>query len=746
MVANTKAECTEAEERVLTHDRRVRTAHRAAARLLGEDWERYLVSLGALLHYADHASAELGDAYGFMQHVLRIVTADGHVSSSERSRLVQACESVWSALDSVFAQRDDVDLPAAVREKLGCESVRALLGEELRLGRPTHANIGDWLNVVGSWADAVGGAIGRLAGATLEVLLATEDHIARALRGELEAGEAPAPGRVPGRYATLVLGEERERQKRLGWWDRFQVADGFLPGAARFTVATALLVPALVLSGGAGAATVTVYNGLAVPVVVSIDGEEQTVMGHASSVVEPTANDDAVIETRTSDGRSIERFHADVGSTWSKYVYDVASAAPLVEWTASYGSAREVPQRPLGAPRFGISHADVLFREPPRSVSTSSSGGTTRDVLTAVEASVGAQLSFVTDPGERRAMIEAHARFDPSHDPNVLGWVEDVDDPRALIEARLQAEPRAVIWLRLEQDRLDHDAACARQRALAEAAPGDLDLAYLTTRCIDDRAARGRAFLEAHEAHPRQPWIAMAAGYELASRGLWDDALRAFEASRAPALAPLRAHLDVDVARIRRVRAPDPRAVPLVDLTEESTPLTLLLFTEGIGEPGEGLDSEMWPWRLFARGALSEAVDASQGPASAVLLRLAAASEGATEAITERAWSLPVEAGTDGGTVWPTIALAMREGRDPSPFIEQARTIYDDDAEPLLDLIERGAITDPSAIEGVLDQLVPVLRGEALVMGIVLNGASAPEQWRRTVRALLFVPERPFFR
>ena len=60
--------------------------------------------------------------------------------------------------------------------------------------------------------------------------------------------EAPAAAQVPSEYPTLTPGEERELQKRLGLWDKFQTADGAVAGSLRLVVAAAIIGGALLLT------------------------------------------------------------------------------------------------------------------------------------------------------------------------------------------------------------------------------------------------------------------------------------------------------------------------------------------------------------------------------------------------------------------------------------------------------------------------------------------------------------------
>src|SRR5690606_32237133 len=93
-----------ARNRVCEHDRRCRTAHLAAAAKLGGGWSGYLAGLLAVLHYADHAQADLLDAHGAFANVWSIVTADGRVSKRELKRLIGAGARLHDVLARVHGE------------------------------------------------------------------------------------------------------------------------------------------------------------------------------------------------------------------------------------------------------------------------------------------------------------------------------------------------------------------------------------------------------------------------------------------------------------------------------------------------------------------------------------------------------------------------------------------------------------------------------------------------------------------
>ena len=86
------AELAGVQARLGAHDRRCRSAHLTAAKMLGDGWPEHLSGLLAMVHYADHCEANLLDAHGALRNVFAIVTVDGEVTKKEMKRLLAACE------------------------------------------------------------------------------------------------------------------------------------------------------------------------------------------------------------------------------------------------------------------------------------------------------------------------------------------------------------------------------------------------------------------------------------------------------------------------------------------------------------------------------------------------------------------------------------------------------------------------------------------------------------------------------
>jgi Zn-dependent protease with chaperone function len=222
------------------HDRLVRSVHLEAARSLSPAWEAYLRGLAGLLHYAEHREADIDDAIGSFANVFAIVTADRKVTAGEIERLTSEALAVYGVIVDIFRQAPEVDLGPVLAARLEIASWTEALGA-FELPAPTTDNIGQWLEVWHSWASAASNALSGLGGAALDELIRAEEEVALHVKAGTTPPAPPAPPRPPARYGILLPGHERPRQTRLGWWDRFQVADGLVPSLLRFAVAAAIV-------------------------------------------------------------------------------------------------------------------------------------------------------------------------------------------------------------------------------------------------------------------------------------------------------------------------------------------------------------------------------------------------------------------------------------------------------------------------------------------------------------------------
>ncbi|MFK7989395.1 MAG: M48 family metalloprotease [Sandaracinaceae bacterium] len=773
-----KAEETALSRELEAHDRSVRTAYRLAARHFGDDWEEAYEGLVELLHFTAHGLADLIDAQSHCGHVLDIVLADGQVSGSERRRLIQAGREVVDSLRDIY--RAEVFIPEDVQalildeleelrrdteedtEPPSVETLEGLLGQSLGLVHPNEGNLGDWLSAADSWCNPTRNVLALLADATLEALLNME----RMLEGHLRDGtppeaEAPEPGEVPEDCTVLVPGGERERQRKLDLWDRFQIADGFWPGAARFAAAATLLAPSLLLLGGGLDASPTVYvhNGLDIPISVEVGDWRGDVQPHRHVIADVESGRSVPIAAYTEAGEPIERFVEALDGSAGTYIYNVAAAAPLVAWTATYGSNREVPAENPNTARWRTTYADDIFVEPPEQISTSSrrGGGARRVLSTLTQLAPWQQAQAVLSESPRRQMILSHVRWTPEEGPALWQWVglasQFAPGASDVIEERLLESPGSIPLLTAQTTLASEDertVLCEQRIDARHASPADPDLLYLALHCAD-LAERTDSAIEAHERFPDHPWLRLLGGNALARGAAWDDAEALLSSTREGPTAAVFSTTAVTLARVRRARQDNPAHARMADLLEASDILSLF----GAGELWGERRPELAPYWELARGQLTLADIDAQGVLAEErprLVRLLAASDGASVEALRRESALPPDAGIDNVTVWPSLVRAREQGRSTEALMAHAAEALTPEAlETMLNVLDRvlafdlEAPVDPHALDDTLRGATPELRGKAMAMACVALGPRTPPAWRRLARALLFVSERPYF-
>ncbi|SFV10116.1 M48 family metallopeptidase [Pseudoduganella namucuonensis] len=745
-LARARGELAAVEGRLRAHDRLCRSWHQAMAARMEGGWQPYLDGLLALLHYVEHTEANLRDAHGLLLNAASVVTAIRHVTDEGVVRVVSEANQLHYLLGQVYKQREALVLDTHLVARLELEgNWKEMLGE---FGLPLagRENINQWMGAIDGWVGHATGALTALRGAALEQLLLTETLIARHVHLKAAPRPAPAPSRVPYDYARLAPGDERKRQTRLGAWARFLRADGVLPGAARLAVAGGVVAAAL----GAGMlqtdAVLTVYNGLGVPVRVTVDGRAATVGPFSHRELPVAPQESHRVAAHTASGALIEEFDSGAGAGGSP-VYNVAAAGPMVEWTASYGRAAAVPDRRLGAPRWLGSRADVLFGAAPKSISAK--GGGTRTVLEGAAAlAPSAQLDLLPDDAERRRVTLLHARWDDTRQPYTAEWLARAiaadSGQSTLLARRLREAPGDVALLRLEQDAAGgeaHAAVCLRHEERARAAPDDPDLAYLALRCAPEGEASRQGYRDALRRWPAHPWLRNAVAYEALLDGDFAAAAPHLDAVRTQ-LPQLAAEYSLTLARIQRLQRGTMDYQALAPLSPRLRQLS---------ELEEGYGPQDTPTRAYAqlnRGALAAAMAfTADTPAAARMLRLAAASDGAGPDTIRRALALKPDQGIDEATVWTSVALALRHGASPEPYMEAAGRLYGPEqprVRAFLDAVRRGS--GQAEAEALLRGAQPEVRMLAYSAALVLAGERAPADWRLAGKRLLFAPERPYFR
>ena len=750
-ISGVQTEIDVLQAKISEHDRMCRTAHRAAAAHIGKGWEAYLYGLAAVLHYADHGEAKVRDAQLRLNNVLALTTATGRVSSAGRKRLLAEAKTFYQILQQAYLQRGEIKLDSSILARMGIENWPDALGE-LGLLEPTSENLGEWFKVYESWVGGACNALAFLRRHALEELLSVESKVAALYRAgntpENAPEAAPEPSQLPAQYPVLVPGQEYRPNTRLDWWSRFQTANGLFPAIARLVVAGGIIGAVLAFGESVGSTTVTILNGLERIVIVDVGEQHLQLNPHGFRTLTMPENASYRITTRASDGTTIESFEVDVDRNFSTYVYNIAGASPLVEWTAVYGNASPEPSRALGAPRWSTSNAENVFTEPPKQISTSGGGGT-RSVLSAPPGDMypPQTLNILASEPEREAVIKAHARWDGAHSPFVVYWLSMAAGTGGLgeiIAARLKDDANEVISRRLQMDTASSPSErariCSEYATMSNAAPNNADWQYLVLRCNDNHAAHSQAFVDAYRKWPDNPWLANAAAYSFAGDRRWKEALSAWSKARASEPALINT-VSVEMARVRRLVSGS--TVDLYSLTEGSAVLRQTLDFEQ-GRDIE--DPQGRAYRQLALGQIEQALGLGKGTSEqANLLRLAACSEGASGKVIMEALNLPPDQKGAEESLPYMVALAARMRKDTAPYAEQLRRIYPESAEALLGFLSLAQAGKTAEADRALVGVDPKALGQAWAMGVVVLEKRAPSAWRNGSKRLLFSQERPWF-
>lgn len=740
-LARTKQELDEVEGRLRAHDLRCRSWHQDMAAQLGGGWRDYLDGLLAVLHYTEHMGADIADAHGVMLNVLGIETAVRRVGTEAATRIVMVANDLHYLLEQLHKAA-----PAFVMDKKLCARLQAdgnwpaMLGE-FTLPLAQRETLGEWLRVIDSWVELATNRLAAVRSAALEQLLVAEALVALHVRRGTVPQPAPAPSVVPSSYPTLLVGAERTRRHQLDWWARFLRADGWVPGTARLLVAGGIVAFALGAGLQQGSSRIHIYNGLLTPLVVNIDGTSTTVAAGSTAVLAVAPADTHRVATHTVAGELVEEF--SVPDAAGTNAYNVAGVTPLVEWTAHYGGNGSTPERPQGNPRWLDSRADVVFAEPPKSISTKYGPGT-RTVLSALGGQPQTQLQAMPSDDARRQAVLAHARWDDPAEQNSDEWLRlatRLDYGKTLAE-RLRRKPDDMTLLRLRQDTAgtNKDVVCAADATRAKAAPDNGNLAYLALRCRPDSDATAAAYKAALAHWPANAWLRFAVMRDLLDQG--DFRAAALHLPQLiDKLPAMREQLILMAARLQRFQ--HGAAADIGSYVRMSPGLSRITAMEQGYGPKDGPGHAI---AELAEGNLSAAKNmVADTPLEPRVTRLIAASDGASADQVRRSLEMPLSQGIDAATVLPTAGLALRQGRDATPYLKAAGEYFDDmpAIERFLQAVKAGK--PRRECEAALGRVAPEARLYAYAAGVVLQKDRAPAEWRKAASTMLFAPERPHF-
>jgi hypothetical protein len=144
-------------------------------------------------------------------------------------------------------------------------------------------------------------------------------------------------------------------------------------------------------------------------------------------------------------------------------------------------------------------------------------------------------------------------------------------------------------------------------------------------------------------------------------------------------------------------------------------------------------------------GDLAGAIADTEGSFREEMLRLAAASDGATDEMIDLALALDSTQGLTTDSIWAAIGLAIRHGRPVDELLAAADELLGRDAGVARQFFENLPDTR-AAEESLIGASDPAIRGAAYAGGLVALGQRAPQEWREGAKRLLFITERPYFR
>ncbi|MCB0400466.1 MAG: M48 family metallopeptidase [Flavobacteriales bacterium] len=755
ILAQLNEELEAVKEELIGHEKRCRKLPMELAEQGNPVYANYLKSVAHLVHYSEHAMADLKDAYKKYNNVLNIVLADGRVSSSELIEVINVANSLHKTLKAIFDNSRLIKLNTTLVEKLGGKTYGDLF-EPFTLGGADKDNIESWSKVINGWVNVATDGLLRARNAAFEHLLVLEDQIVESATSGKTLQLTVEEITLPDQYATLVLGEERPIQYKYGLWDRFHMGDGIFGGFSKFAVSALLIVAALYFGNYVQVSTMYVYNGLSIPVYVQYDGSDYLVEEHSDIQFDFSSGE--VVQTKTEDGTLIETFKPMHKFGQQKYIYNVMNAALLIKQTAVYGSYGEVPDVILGNPKWITVNADFIFEEPPQSISTSShsSGGSRSVVYGYSDLNPYSLLSVVDETVDMELMLTNHAKWDDGESRNIVYWLNlaaSYDPSLSFVEERLSRNPGEVLSYRVLMDYSDSAKLPDLKERLAKLAasnPQNADYYYLKTRIMDDSEEQDHLFFEGYKKWPENRWLAMASAYAYASREDWESAYNAFVTSLLKNQV-FESTYGVDFERVRRYVTSINKTVQDYSGITENNPNVIYYSNfenELFGDMEYETDRMI---QLIHRQQYDEAIELTlRNPDSeARINRIIAASSQAPDAIVEKVLAYQADEGTDEDNIWMTLGTMVKHRKNYDEYIKRVMElqprIQDTEKEWLIEYLELIRNNDFSAAEQLVLKFDDFrTQVNLLCVGVVAREDQVPEAWKIKVNRLLFATERPF--
>lgn len=726
-IAQVKADLETINRRIREHDARARSIPMALAKKVGQGWPERLRSLLRLVHYTEHAQQDIEDAYGLFRSTLAIVTAS-KVTEASLDLLLSDAGVLYMALRDVYNDRGLFILDNALQEESGCSDWTSWLGD-FGLNPANSDNINDWIAASENYVQFTTSCLDGLHSAALSVLLREEHALVTAVETQQPIPATTALS-VPATYVVRPPEKLRPRQKKLAWWDRFQRADGSIPAILRFTVAASIVSLVLLTTYSKEELDIHLYNGLGQTVTVTIADRTLSLPEGGHEVLRVDYASSLPIRAQTQSGQLIEAFDAPVGSLDGKPVYNVAGATLLQEWDVHYqygGPENEV----LHSEHWFGSQAKLWFEKPPETSQE-------RVIRTLIAPNDPSALMERLSATEQLRLINQHLRHDLPDSTMLWNWLSQASSmPNALplLQQRVRDYPTDVLAWRNLQDLGDQEKLSACRQLQDQNDLNEADHKYLLYRCLPDGALQDQVARDSVTRWPDNAWWNIAAGYAALNQANWPEGAHFLK--KAAERPQLKAHLSSELVRVQRAALQKP---DLIEGSEEAAKISLEADT-----PLRPDSIEQAYYQLYHGEVNLQANIVSERPELwPRLLRLSAASPGASREQIKAALALPGKEGIDVLSFWSAWALAQREHAslpDSSALPSDFQKSWLVTMQPLQQALLKH---DFKKAEELGQALPLVLRGQVYVMGVVLYGEQAPKHWQHLARSLSLPMERPW--
>ena len=399
-----EAELDALHKRLAAHHRRCRSSHLAAATKRGSGWPEALRGAAGLLHLAEHERQTLDrtvDEFvnppGPQELRQKSSGLNSGEDDPENDESLRPATALPFLIHDMYARLASLEIPAELEARENMVPVE-------ELPPPEELDPDSWS---GRWEPLtvnLFNTLDALKDRALTALLVMENR----LESEGPLGDPPMTAfEAPGDYLTVTPPPPAREHSRS---DAERLKSGFGRSAA------ALLVMALLIWQGqtVGHSRITVYNGLGRDVTVTADGRSLRLapFGHGSLSLRPNRTYEI---TAAADGRLVESFQQRLAPVPASEVYNIAGAAPLMEWRSPRPPGEE--GHFLGRPRWLLTRAEFLFRNPP---SAEKAG---KLVLSGYGDAAPAEIlrSFESQ-AVRDELIRLHAIWDNPGTPWFLDW------------------------------------------------------------------------------------------------------------------------------------------------------------------------------------------------------------------------------------------------------------------------------------------------------------------------------------